>query len=83
MKEYTLSNDLILAADRDLDGKIDLSEYISLRKAVIAWSECADSTMSPRSLRCGLSIVSQGRTVEQSDANAVFKFALGLQQKNK
>jgi len=25
-KEYTLANDLILAADRDLDGKIDLSE---------------------------------------------------------
>lgn len=54
-----------------------------MRKAIIAWAECADATMSPRALRCALSIVSGGRTVEQSEANTVFKLGLGLQKKNK
>jgi len=54
-----------------------------MRKAIIAWADCAEVTMSPRALRCGLTIVSQGRNIEQSEANIIFKFGLGLQRKNK
>lgn len=39
--------------------------------------------MSPKGIRCGLGIVSGGRTVEQADANIVFNFGLSLQKKNK
>jgi len=49
----------------------------------MGWAECADSTMSPKALRCGLAIVSQGKSVKQADANIVFEFGLGLQRKNK
>jgi len=49
----------------------------------MGWAECADSTMGPKALRCGLSIVSQGKSVLQPDANLVFKFGLTLQRKNK
>jgi len=43
-----------------------------MRKSIIAWSECADVTMSPRALRCGLTIISQGRTIEQNEATIIF-----------
>jgi len=60
-----------------------LNEYVTIRKSIIAWSECSDATMSPKGLRCGLGIVSNGRTIEQSDANIVFEFGISLQKKNK
>jgi len=74
---------LIIATDKDLDGKINLSEYITLRRGIIAWSECADSTMSPKGLKCGLGIINAGKSISQLDANNVFEFGVSLQKKNK
>lgn len=72
-----------MAIDRDLDNKININEYVTMRKAIIAWAECAEVTMSPRALRCGLVIVSQGRNIEQSEANIIFNYGLSLQRRNK
>jgi len=39
--------------------------------------------MSPKALRCALSIISNGQSVSQAEANVVFEYGLKLQRKNK
>jgi hypothetical protein len=69
--------DLILACDRNLDGKLNFSEYLFLRRAAVAWTMCASERMNRAGLKCGLSIVVQSRTVSQSEADVAFRVALG------
>jgi len=54
-----------------------------LRRGIIAWSECADTTMSPKGLKCGLGVINVGKSITQSDANIIFQLGLSLQKKNK
>lgn len=68
-----VAKDLLVSVDRDLDGTINFSEQLLMRRAAIAWKSCAQETMNRAGLRCGLSIVVQGRNMDQSEADAVFK----------
>lgn len=71
---------VLLGVDRDLDGKINLAEYLLMRRSIIAWRECAQETMNRAGLRCALSLVtSDHRNVDQSEADAVFLVGVSLQ----
>lgn len=71
---------VLLAVDRDLDGKMNLAEYLMMRRAIIAWHECAQETMNRAGLRCSLSLITNDhRNVDQSEADAVFLIASSLQ----
>jgi len=71
---------LMLAADRDLDGKINLAEYLLIRRAIIAWNECAQETMNRAGLRCALNITTADhRNVDQAEADASFSIGVAMQ----
>lgn len=74
------SKQVLLAVDRDLDGQINLAEYLLMRRAIIAWRECAQETMNRAGLRCALSLITNDhRNVDQSEADAVFLVGVSLQ----
>lgn len=66
-----LGDDLLIAMDRDLNGKLNFNEYMMIRKGVIAWLYCVETTMNRQSMKCGLSLLSKDRTPIQSEADAV------------
>lgn len=73
-----LAEDLVIAVDLDLDGHVNLAEYLLLRKAAVAWSNCAQETMNKTGLRCALALCVPGRHVEQAEADTVFRVGLRL-----
>jgi len=79
-EEMHKAKQVLLAVDRDLDGKINLAEYLLLRRSIIAWRECAQETMNRAGLRCALSLITTDhRNVDQSEADAVFLVGVSLQ----
>lgn len=71
---YTrLSYDLMLACDRDQDGFINFSEYIMIRRGLIAWKQCAEVKMNRQGLKCALTITTPLKTPSQSEVDVVFK----------
>lgn len=69
---YNAVADLMVAADRDQDGAINFSEYLLLRRALVAWLQCSQEFMNRAGLRCGLSITVRGRDIAQAEADIVF-----------
>lgn len=41
-----VASDLIIAVDRDLDGKMNFSEYMLIRKGLVTWKHCAQGGMN-------------------------------------
>lgn len=78
MEDQGLPADLLFAADRDNNGRINFSEYLLIRRAVVAWLQCSQSFMNRAGLRCGLALTSQHRTISQSEADIVFKLGNNL-----
>jgi hypothetical protein len=75
-KDTDPAAEILTACERDLDGKLNFSEYLWLRRAAIAWQMCASERMSRAGLKCGLSIVVQGRNLSQAEANTAFRVAV-------
>lgn len=69
--------------DRDLDGKMNFSEYLLIRMGIVAWKECAQGGMNRPGLRCALSLTLKERDVSQAEANTMFNTGLTLQHFNK
>jgi Ca2+-binding EF-hand superfamily protein len=71
---------VVLGCDRDLDGKINLAEYLMMRRALIAWNECAQETMNRAGLRCALNITTTDhRNVDQAEADTAFGIGISMQ----
>jgi len=52
-----------------------------MRRAIIAWHECAQETMNRAGLRCSLSLITNDhRNVDQSEADAVFLVGVSMQE---
>lgn len=83
LEPLQIAKDFVQAVDRDMDGSINFSEYLLIRRAAIAWHECAQDSMNRSSLRCALSIVVHGTNVAQSEADSVFRVALSLMKVQK
>lgn len=66
-----MGQDLLVAMDRDLNGQLNFNEYMMIRKGVIAWLYCVETTMNRQSMKCGLSIMSRDRVPIQSEADSV------------
>lgn len=67
-----VAKDLLFAADRDLDGFINFSEYLLIRKAIIAWKQCASYKMNRSGLKCALTIVQPYKAPEQNEADMMW-----------
>jgi hypothetical protein len=52
-----VAKDLLIAADRDLDGNINFNEYLLIRKALIAWQQCASYKMNKSDLKCAMTVI--------------------------
>jgi hypothetical protein len=73
-----ITKDLIIAADRDLDGNINFNEYLLIRKALIAWSQCTTARMNRSELRCALTMMTPYRNPEQNEVDAIFKLGMNF-----
>lgn len=73
-----LSYDLMLSCDRDMDGFINFSEYLLVRKGLIAWNQCAQVKMNRIGLKCALTISTPLKTPSQSEVDVVFKLGLEI-----
>lgn len=78
LEDQGLPADLLFAADRDNNGRVNFSEYLLIRRAVVAWLQCSQSFMNRAGLRCGLALTSQHRTISQSEADIIFKLGNNL-----
>jgi len=58
-----ISSDLIIAVDRDLDGKMNFAEYMLVRKGSVAWKECAQGGMNRSALKCALNLTIKDRAM--------------------
>lgn len=79
-EDNSKAHQMILGCDRDLDGKINLAEYLMMRRALIAWNECAQETMNRAGLRCALNITTTDhRNVDQAEADTAFAIGISMQ----
>lgn len=70
--DFNNVSDLMIASDRDLDGTINFSEYLLMRRSIISWMQCAQQFMNRAGLRCALSIAVPGRDLAQAEADTIF-----------
>lgn len=63
--------------DRGKAMRINFADYIFLRKANLAWKECAaDAGLSKLKVACALEIAAPGRTLDFPEGKQVFDLAL-------
>jgi len=76
--------DIVHVADRNLDGTINLAEYLFMRKAGSAWRQCVTGDgMNYMELKCALSVISLHPTrINKGDARKVFLTAIGWMMLN-
>jgi hypothetical protein len=76
--------DIIHVADRNLDGTINLAEYLFLRKAGSAWRQCVTGDgMNYMELKCSLSVISLHTVhLNKGDARKVFLTAISWMMLN-
>lgn len=70
----------MLSCDRDMDGFLNFSEYLLIRKGLIAWNQCAQVNMNRIGLKCALTIATPLKTPSQSEVDVVFKLGLEISE---
>lgn len=75
---YEVGQNLLIAADRDLDGLINFSEQLLIRRALIAWLQCSATRMNRTDLKCGLVIVTPFRSPHQSEVDLIFDVGIKI-----
>lgn len=73
------AEDVVYAADRGGDGKLNFLEYLYLRKASVAWYKCVQERLLTRTdVRCALIIAGNGRMVDPGEADFIYRTGLDL-----
>lgn len=75
------AKDILIACDLNIDGKLNFNEYLLIRKGVVAWLQCAQTSMNRAGLKCGLTLTVPGRQIEQSEADIMFRLGHSLMHK--
>lgn len=76
LRAHEIAGDLLIALDRDLNGVLNFSEYLNLRRSVIAWSQCTQASMNRAGLRCGLNIAVPGKNLSQPEADVLYSLGI-------
>ena len=70
---------IIKAINRDYEGKINLMDYIFLRRLTMAWKECSvDNRLNKARMECAITITTPKITKFLPVANQIFNIAIQL-----
>ena len=77
--EKTMIDDIFVFMDKSKEGKINLADFIFLKRVNIALQDCgANGKITAASIPCSLHIVAPGRLIDRSEASQIFTLAFLL-----